>query len=114
MGTKEEPMKFDGDKPPIALVPPEYIIGTAKVLAFGANKYAAGNWARGGFTASRLVSAALRHILAWMGGEKTDPESGLSHIYHASCMLAFLAAQMERGTLKDDMEEIGATQRKNK
>ncbi len=50
----------------------------------------------------------MRHILAWMGGEKNDPESGLSHIYHASCMLAFLAAQMERGTLKDDMEEVGA------
>ena len=105
---KQSPMKHDGDKIRVELVAPEYIEGTARVLTFGAKKYSAGNWADGSFKASRLVGACLRHLFAWVRGERRDPESGESHLYHASCCLMFLAVQEERGLLEDDMSEVGA------
>lgn len=102
------PQKFDSGKPRPELVPPELILGIGAVLAFGAKKYAAGNWATGdGFEWSRLYGAMLRHLMAWAGGEDLDSESGLSHLYHAGCMLAFLTAHVERGKGFDDRVSVG-------
>ncbi len=81
-------IKHDQEKEPIALVSRVWLTGVAAVLGFGAKKYAAHNW-RLGHARSRLISAALRHLLAYNEGEDTDPESGLSHLDHASCMLMF-------------------------
>lgn len=47
------------------------------------------NWAKG-FTWSRLIGAALRHLFAFARGEDRDPESGLSHLAHAGCCILFL------------------------
>ena len=105
-----KPLKFDAEKVRLELLPPDFLVGVGKVLTFGAKKYAAGNWAIGdGFEWSRLYGALLRHMLAWASGEDKDPESGLSHLYHAGCMLAFLAAHVERGKGKDDRVEIGVS-----
>lgn len=102
------PLKHDAHKVRLELLPPEFVEGVGRVLTFGASKYAAGNWAvGGGFAWSRLYGAALRHLFAWARGEDHDPESGLSHLYHAACMLAFLTAHIERGRGKDDRVEIG-------
>lgn len=107
---KSEPTKFDKGKSRVELVPPELIFGIGNVLAFGAKKYAAGNWANGnGFEWSRLSGAMMRHMLAWSNGEDNDPESGLSHLYHAGCMLAFLVAHVERNKGVDDRHSIGAS-----
>lgn len=81
--------KYDGGKPGLDLIDRSWLIETAKVLDFGAKKYAAYNW-RGGIQYSRLTGAALRHILAFNDGEDNDPETGLSHLAHASCCLMFL------------------------
>ena len=94
-------VKFDSDKPPMALLDPEYLEGVAKVLGFGANKYAAHNW-RGGIEYSRLISAAYRHLGAINRGEDIDPESGLSHAYHLGCCNMFLAAMMNHRPDMDD------------
>jgi hypothetical protein len=59
------------------------------VLEFGAKKYDPWNW-KGGFKWARVASAVLRHIFSWLGGEDKDPETGLSHLSHASCGLMFL------------------------
>lgn len=83
-------LKYDNGKPPMSLLDRKWLEGVAQVLGFGANKYAAHNW-RKGITYSRLSDAALRHLLAFNDGEDTDPESGLSHLYHASCCLMFLS-----------------------
>lgn len=93
--------KHDAGKAPLSLIPHESLTGTAEVLAFGAKKYAAHNW-RGGFHWSRLTDAALRHITAFNSGEDTDPESGLSHIDHAACCIAFLQAHIKSKLGKDD------------
>jgi hypothetical protein len=87
---KEEPgKKFDAFKPPMALISSKAMMELAKVLGFGAKKYAEHNW-RKGMSWSRLISAALRHISAFNDGEDLDPETGLPHTAHALCCLMFL------------------------
>jgi hypothetical protein len=97
-------VKFDGDykeKPPMALLDAEYLAGIARVLGFGANKYAANNW-RNGIQYSRLISAAYRHLGAINKGEDVDPESGLSHAYHLGCCIMFLSSMMQTRPDIDD------------
>lgn len=87
-----EAIKFDDGKADWTLVPFEALEGMVKVLEFGAKKYAAWNWTEGGgFKWTRLIGSCLRHLFAWARGQDLDPESGLSHIYHAQCNLLFLA-----------------------
>lgn len=76
----------------------------ANVLAFGAKKYAKHNW-RKGLEYSRLLDAALRHLLAFADGEDNDPESGLSHIAHAGCCVMFLLWMSRNRTDLDDRGE---------
>lgn len=101
MADKLTATKYDSEKPRLELISRKAIEGLASVLGFGAKKYAAHNW-RGGFEYSRLIGAALRHINAFNDGEDLDPESSLSHIDHAQCMLMFLSDQIKRGTGLDD------------
>lgn len=86
---KGSALKFDQDKLPLHLLSTEAMNQTAAVLKFGAQKYAEHNW-RQGFTWSRPLSAALRHLTAFNAGEDKDPESGLSHLAHAACCIMFL------------------------
>lgn len=81
--------KHDHEKPRVELLPADALEEIAKVLTFGAKKYDAYNWCKG-FQWGRLIGAALRHIYAFSRGEDKDPETGLSHIAHASCCLLFL------------------------
>ncbi len=88
----KQAVKFDDGKVDWTLVPFEALEGMVQVLQFGAKKYAAWNWTEGGgFKWTRLVGSCLRHLFAWARGQDNDPESGLSHIYHAQCNLLFLA-----------------------
>ena len=87
-----EAVKADSGKPDWSLVPFEALEGMVRVLEFGANKYQAYNFASGkGLEYTRLISAALRHLMAFSRGEDLDPESGLPYIYHCQCNLLFLA-----------------------
>lgn len=83
--------KFDTDKPPMQLLPPNALESVAKVFGYGAKKYAAFNYLEGGgLSSDRLIGAALRHINSWNKGESLDPESGESHLAHAVCSLTML------------------------
>lgn len=84
-------VKHDIGKEPLDLLPFAALTEVAKVLDFGAKKYAAYNWAKG-MSWARLIAATLRHIFAFMRGEDKDKETGLSHIAHALCCLLFLMA----------------------
>ena len=99
--------KFDQDKLRVDLVPPEAIAELAKVLAFGAAKYGDYNWLQG-MKWSRVYAAAVRHLLAWYGGEVEDPESKLSHLSHALCNIVFLITYANRGGGTDDRRGPGA------
>ena len=99
---KSEPAwKQDGGKPRMDLLAPEFLTGTAEVLRFGADKYAERNWEKG-MSWGRCFGALMRHMWAWWAGERNDPETGLSHLYHASCCLMFLAAYEARQIGTDD------------
>jgi hypothetical protein len=93
--------KYDGGKPPMALIDPEFLEGLARVLGFGATKYTAHNW-RSGIAYSRLISAAYRHLGAINRGEDIDPESGESHSYHLACCIMFLASMLNHRPDMDD------------
>lgn len=98
---KVEGVKFDEGKLPYHLLPPELLSGVSAVLQFGANKYSARNWELG-MDWSRPFGALMRHMWAWWRGEHTDPETGMSHLWHAGCCIAFLIAYEERQVGKDD------------
>lgn len=93
----------DPGKVLLDLIPPAFIRAVGEVLTHGAHKYASGNWMRG-MSWSHVYGATLRHLLAWHEGEDTDPASGLSHLSHAACNLAFLIhfASQERYEQFDD------------
>lgn len=99
-------VKADAGKAPVELFPPEAILEISKVLAFGAAKYDAWNWAKG-MRWSRLAGAAMRHLLAWLMGEDKDPESGLSHLAHLGCCVVFLITYEARSLGTDDRHRHG-------
>jgi len=84
-------VKHDGgtDKPSMGLIPQASLMEVAKVLDFGAQKYARHNWLLG-MDHSRLSDAALRHIAQYLDGQETDDESGLDHLAHGACCLLML------------------------
>ena len=88
--------KFDGGKLQFSLLPPKSVEETIRVLQFGAQKYAVGNWKIVPNARERYFNAAMRHLWEHHKGEMLDPETGLSHVAHAICCLMFiLDLQME-------------------
>lgn len=94
--------KKDTGKNQLELLSTSWILGVGHVLTFGAKKYAAHNW-RQGLALSRLLGACLRHVFAFLGGQDTDPETGLSHLYRASCCLMFASELYE--TMPDSVDD---------
>ena len=82
--------KDDQKKNRLDLIEPEFIEGVGKVLTFGADKYEPNNWQKVDDAENRYYAAAMRHLMAWRKGEKTDPESGISHLFHVACNIMFL------------------------
>ncbi len=94
-------IKHDQGKPSISLIPVEAIIEEARAFDFGAKKYGRHNF-RLGMDHTRVLDAALRHILAIVRGEDVDPESGLKHWAHARACLGMYAYFQSNGVGKDD------------
>jgi hypothetical protein len=94
-------LKYDQDKPRMDLLDPLALEGLARVLGFGAKKYASHNW-RGGISYCRIVAAILRHTMAILRGEDTDPESNLPHVDHLFCNCMFLSNMMKTRPDMDD------------
>lgn len=91
----DQTAKADAGKLQLTLVPRKIIYSIAKVRKYGTAKYGEkDNWKR--VEPDMYWEATLRHILAaWEDYNAVDPESGLLHIEHASCNLAFLLEMME-------------------
>lgn len=86
---KAEGVKYDTGKPRLELISPIAMEELGKVLAYGAQKYADRNWEKG-MAWSRIVGSLLRHLFAYMRGERVDKESGCSHLSHVLCNAHFL------------------------
>ena len=80
--------KNDG-KIRLSLLPASLFYAAAKVMMFGAKKYADHNWRRG-MKWSVPFDCAMRHLLKWWDGEQLDEESGESHLGHAVANLLML------------------------
>lgn len=86
--------KADVGKPRLTLVPREIIFAIAKVREYGNKKYHdPDNWKT--VEPERYRDAAFRHFMAYLDDpEGVDEESGLPHLWHLACNIAFLV-QME-------------------
>lgn len=93
-------VKFDTGKPRVSLLSSKALLEVSKVATMGADKYGDYNYL-GGMKWSRLLDASLRHILAFNGGERTDEESGLSHLAHAAWNILALI-EYEKNNLGED------------
>ena len=83
--------KHDKGKLRFSLLPIEPLWEIVKVLEKGAEKYSEENWKAVENPRRRYFDALMRHLLCWFyTEEKTDPETGLSHLAHAGCCLWFL------------------------
>jgi hypothetical protein len=98
--TKESMSKI---KPIPGAITPEFILGMANVLAFGANKYGRDNWAKCKKNQIYLYWDALyRHLEAYRSGIEFDEETGLSHLSHAACNLMFIQHLTDKYKRKED------------
>lgn len=91
---KNQQAKADSGKPNLSLVPKQIIYEIEKVRSFGVKKYKdPENWKR--VELERYHQALLRHTLAvWEDINAKDKESGLLHLSHIACNVAFLLEMM--------------------
>lgn len=94
-------VKFDAEKPKVTLVPPRALIEVAKAMTYGANKYAADNYLKGGFTHRKLLDSAMCHINSHLQGEDID-ESGNTHLSHAAASIMMLIECIITDRIEDD------------
>lgn len=88
-------VKADKGKLRPTLVPVSIIRAIAAIREYGVRKYLdrdgkekIENWRD--VEPQRYRDAAYRHWLAYLAGEKEDQESGLPHLWHLACNIAFL------------------------
>ena len=82
--------KADGGKARLSLVPPAILEAVGRVRTFGTEKYGdPENWRQ--VEPERYRDALMRHICAYLRDpDGVDPESGLKHLEHVACNVAFL------------------------
>ena len=95
----DQTAKADAGKLPLTMVPRGIIRAIAAVRQYGNQKYGdPDNWRT--VEPQRYRDAAFRHFLAYLddpGG--MDDESGLPHLWHLACNVAFLV-EMETASNK--------------
>lgn len=74
----------------------------SQVFEYGANKYAAWNWAKG-MPWSVPLACAVRHLLSILDGKSVDQESGLAHAGHVVCNVLMLIHYDEHYLDGDDL-----------
>lgn len=85
----DQNIKKDGGKPRLTLVPRQIIYDIAKVREFGISKYPSESWKK--VEPDRYRDAAFRHFLLYLDNPTgVDAESGLPHLAHLACNIAFL------------------------
>ena len=87
---RDQQAKADAGKIRLTLVPRRIIWAIAVIREYGNLKYgSAENWRR--VDPQRYRDAAFRHFLQYLEDpEGVDQESGLPHLWHLACNIAFL------------------------
>lgn len=88
--------KHDKGKPKLLQVPVEAIQAISEIMDYGSNKYGANSWQC--VEIERYLQAGARHLYATQKdiGAK-DEESGIEHLKHALCNLAYAVVLYEMG-----------------
>lgn len=88
---EDQTIKADAGKPKLSLVPRQIIFDIAKVREYGLKKYGESeSWKQ--VDIQRYRDAAFRHFMAYLDDPQgVDAESGLSHLSHLACNIAFLS-----------------------
>lgn len=96
MEETNQAVKADSGKPQLTLVPRQILFDIAKIRAFGVKKYKdPDNWKK--VEIQRYRDAAFRHFMAYLDDPQgNDEESGLSHLAHLACNIAFLCEMEAR------------------
>ena len=86
----DQSAKADAGKARLSLVPRRIIYAIARIREYGNNKYGSSdNWKN--VEPERYRDAAFRHLLAYLDDPQgMDEESGLPHLWHLACNVAFL------------------------
>jgi hypothetical protein len=93
----------------LSLFPMHLLYGACRVFVYGCRKYAEWNWAKGGKW-STPFDCLCRHLFKWwFFGEECDRESGLHHLDHAMCNLAFLIHYKDTYKDGDDRPPVSQT-----
>ncbi len=95
MSEYNQEAKADAGKHQLTLVPRKIIWDIASVRMYGTNKYHdKDNWKK--VETERYENAAFRHFLAYLDNPTSvDEESGLPHLWHLACNIAFLCERFE-------------------
>lgn len=88
--SENQEAKFDAGKVKLSLAPRAIIHAIARVRMYGVQKYKdPDNWKK--VEAERYRDAAYRHFMAYLDDPYgVDEESGLKHLDHLACNIAFL------------------------
>ena len=91
--TKLPGIKYDDGKVKMELLPLRELREVARVLTYGAKKYAPENWKKVPDLKERYTGALLRHLTEYREGNIFDAETGqasLRHIAQVACNALFL------------------------
>lgn len=107
-----EMLRYNTGKPRLSLLPTAFVLltkgytalphDTARVMDYGATKYAMNNWRQAG-PWLKVLDSGLRHLDKLLNTkELVDEESGIHHAGHLGCNLAFLLEFIREGDGTDD------------
>lgn len=89
-------------KVPLWLLSPIAKAAWALAMHSGSVKYGSWNWRAAGVRASVYLSAAQRHLDAYLSGEEHDPVDGTHHLGNVMACCAILLDAKAAGKLSDD------------
>ena len=94
----DQTIKADAGKLQLTLVPRELIRAVARIRMYGNAKYPEGgpdNWKQ--VEPQRYRDAMFRHMMEYLDDpDGVDVESGLPHLWHLACNVAFLCELEKR------------------
>lgn len=95
----DQAVKADSGKPQLTLVPRQILFDIARVREYGTQKYGdPDNWKQ--VEIQRYRDAAFRHFMAYLDDPQgNDEESGLPHLAHLACNIAFLCEMEARKSI---------------
>lgn len=106
--TATKAARFNKGKPELSYVMSTgpALDGVARIMEFGAKKYARDNWKKG-LEPDSILDSLLRHVAKYLNGEYLDlnkygeadkDHSGLPHVDHIACNALFLGYHTNRHT----------------